>query len=120
MEILIGIIAGIGTSLGIGGGTILILFLTLFLGINQPIAQAINLFCFIPASVISILYNWKKGNIHIKNCYFILIFGIFGALIGSYISQIINVQSLTKFFGYFLLIVVAYEIYDFFKFIKSE
>lgn len=120
MEILIGFIAGIGTSIGIGGGTILILFLTLFFGVEQHMAQAINLICFIPASLISIFYNFRQKNINIKDALPILIFGILGALIGSYIAQIANITILKKLFAVFLLCIAFYEIYDFYKFIKLQ
>lgn len=120
MEILIGLIAGLGTSIGIGGGTILILFLTLFLGLEQRMAQAVNLICFIPASIISIIYNLKKKNINLKNAFPILISGILGALVGSYISQNVNIPTLKKLFAIFLLFIAVYEIYDLYKFIKSK
>ena len=47
--ILIGIISGIVTGLGMGGGSILILFLTMFMDITQHTAQAakIILICFL-------------------------------------------------------------------------
>ena len=44
IEILTGFISGIVSGTGMGGGTILILCLSLFLGIDQKIAQATNLY----------------------------------------------------------------------------
>ena len=46
-ETLIGIISGIVSGTGMGGGTILIFFLTFMLGIDQHVAQATNLIFFI-------------------------------------------------------------------------
>ena len=43
IEVFIGILSGIVSSLGMGGGTILILLLTLFLGLDQKAAQGFNL-----------------------------------------------------------------------------
>ena len=51
MIFLFGVISGIITAMGMGGGTILILLLTLFAGINQHNAQGINLIFFIPTSI---------------------------------------------------------------------
>lgn len=120
MEIIVGLIAGVGTSIGIGGGTILILFLTMFLGIEQHIVQAINLVCFVPASIISIIYNLKEKNINIKESITILISGIVGALLGCYISKNININVLRKLFAIFLLCISIYEIYDLYKYIKKQ
>ena len=60
MEVVFGIIAGIITSLGMGGGAILILLLTLFMNIDQHISQATNLIFFIPTAITSIIINVKK------------------------------------------------------------
>ena len=48
IESLIGLVSGIVTGTGMGGGTILILLLTLIIGTNQHEAQATNLIFFIP------------------------------------------------------------------------
>ena len=115
MEILIGIIAGIITAIGMGGGTILILLLTIFLGVPQHIAQATNLFFFIPTSITAIILNIINKNIDYKLGINILIAGIIGAIIGSEISSKIEVQNLRKIFGIFLLCVAIHEIYNFYK-----
>ena len=49
--ILIGLISGIISGMGIGGGTILIPALTIILSMEQNTAQAINLIYFIPTAV---------------------------------------------------------------------
>lgn len=54
VEVLIGIISGIVTGGGMGGGTILILLLTLFTGMEQHIAQASNIVFFIPTALAAI------------------------------------------------------------------
>ena len=46
--ILIGFVSGIVSVTGMGGGTILIFLLTFLMGIEQHIAQGINLIFFIP------------------------------------------------------------------------
>ena len=43
-EIVIGVISGIVSGTGMGGGTILIFLLTFFCGLEQHIAQATNYF----------------------------------------------------------------------------
>ena len=43
IQILIGVVAGIFSGIGMGGGTILIFLLTTFGGLEQHIAQATNI-----------------------------------------------------------------------------
>ena len=63
-EIIIGLISGIVSGTGMGGGTILIFLLTSICGLEQHIAQATNLIFFIPTSIIAIIVNLKNKNIH--------------------------------------------------------
>ena len=62
LAILFGFIAGMVTGLGMGGGTILILLLSVFMGLEQHIAQATNLIFFIPTSLSAIFINLKQKN----------------------------------------------------------
>ena len=60
IEILIGMISGIISGTGMGGGTILIFLLTFMMGIEQHVAQATNLIFFIPTSIVAIIINIKN------------------------------------------------------------
>ena len=120
MEILIGMISGIITSIGMGGGTVLILLLTLFLKIPQNIAQATNLIFFIPTAITAIILNLKEKNIEIKVGKNVVFWGIIGAIFGSILANKINVRNLRKIFGIFLLCVAIYEICNFFKLYIKE
>ena len=63
IEILIGMISGIVSGTGMGGGTILIFLLTFMMGIEQHVSQATNLIFFIPTSIVAIIINIKNKNI---------------------------------------------------------
>ena len=114
-EILIGVIAGIVSGTGMGGGTILIFLLSFMLGVEQHIAQATNLIFFVPTAIVAISVNLKNKNIDTKLAILISIFGILGAIIGANISIHIDVSILKKCFGIFLTIVTMNEIYSIFK-----
>jgi len=120
MEILIGIISGIVSGTGMGGGTILIFCLTFFMGIEQHMAQATNLIFFIPTSIVAIIVNIRNKNINLKLAIIISIFGILGAIIGAEISVHINVDILRKCFGAFLALVALNEIYSITKEYKNS
>ncbi len=114
-EIIIGIISGIVSGTGMGGGTILIFLLSFFMGVEQHIAQATNLIFFIPTAIVAIIVNLKNKNIDIKLAILISIFGILGAIIGANISINIDVSILKKCFGIFLAIIAINEIYSIIK-----
>lgn len=114
-EILIGIVAGIVSGTGMGGGTILIFLLSFLLGIEQHVAQATNLIFFIPTAIVAIIVNFKNKNIDTKLAIIISVFGILGAIIGANISIHIDVKILKKCFGIFLAMIALNEIYSIFK-----
>ena len=119
-EIIIGVISGIVSGTGMGGGTILIFLLTYLCNIEQHIAQATNLIFFIPTSIIAIIINAKNKNINIKLGIIISLYGILGAIIGANLSIHLDMKSLRKYFGIFLLIISAHEIYFIIKQYKKE
>lgn len=114
-EIITGFISGIVSGTGMGGGTILILVLSVFLGIEQHTAQATNLIFFIPTSISAIVVAIKEKLIEWKIGITIAITGTIGAFIGASISTRMSVEILRKCFGGFLAIIAVYEIYSLIK-----
>ena len=121
IHILIGVISGIFSGVGMGGGTILVYFLTSLLGIDQHTAQATNLIFFIPTSIAAILINFKNRKVDLKLTIIISFFGIIGAVIGAQIANKTNLENLRKYFGYFLVFITLNEIYMIIKeYIKDK
>ena len=119
-EILIGIVSGIISGAGMGGGTILIFLLSFVMGVEQHIAQATNLIFFIPTSIVAIIVNLKNKNIDLKLATIISICGVIGAIIGANIAINIDVGLLKKIFGIFLALVAINEIYSIIKKKKND
>ena len=119
-EILIGIVSGIISGAGMGGGTILIFLLSFVMGVEQHIAQATNLIFFIPTSIVAIILNLKNKNIDLKLATIISICGVIGAIIGANIAINIDVGLLKKIFGIFLALVAINEIYSIIKLYKND
>ena len=115
IETLIGVISGIISGTGMGGGTILIFLLGTVLGLNHHTAQASNLIFFIPTSISAIIVNLKNKNINLKIAIVISIAGIIGAIIGAKLAVLTNVNNLKKYFGIFLAVIATYEIYRLWK-----
>jgi uncharacterized protein len=112
LVLLIGFLAGIIGGMGIGGGTILIPSLVFFLGTEQHIAQSVNLISFIPTASVAILIHLKHKNIEKKLVISLILLGVIGALIGSFIAVSLDGQLLKKFFAGFLLLMGLYEIFS--------
>lgn len=120
LAIIFGIISGIVTGLGMGGGTILILLLSLFMEMEQHIAQATNLIFFIPTSLAAIVINLKQKNVDLKLAFIISIFGIIGAIIGAIVSENLSSENLRKYFAMFIMLIAFYEVYKLYKEYKTN
>lgn len=114
-EILFGLISGIVAALGMGGGTILILLLSIFTSLKQHLIQGTNLIFFIPTSIVAIYMNIKNKTIDYKLATGIIIAGIVGAVVGSKLSFKLENSILKKCFGIFLLFIALFEIFAFFR-----
>ena len=114
-EILTGLISGTISGTGMGGGTILILVLSIFLGVEQHTAQATNLVFFVPTSIAAIIVSIKSKLIEWNIGITLAINGIIGAIIGANISTRLDVISLKRYFGIFLSFIAIYEIYSIIK-----
>lgn len=109
---LIGLLSGIISGMGIGGGTILIPSLVLFYNLPQQQAQGVNLVVFLPIAIIALITHKKKGNIDFSFAKLIILGGIAGAIIGSIIAIKIDPLKLKRYFGFFLLVVGSYELFQ--------
>ena len=63
LPVLAGMVTGILSGFGIGGGTLLLVYLTAFAQMEQAQAQGINLLFFLPAALLSLPSHYKNGYI---------------------------------------------------------
>ena len=61
VALIVGTLLGFLTGLGVGGGSLLILWLTVVLSVPYPAARGINLLFFLPSACIACLFRWKQG-----------------------------------------------------------
>ena len=95
---LCGLVTGILSAWGIGGGTLLLLCMTLFFGVEQQTAQAINLLYFLPTAGISLFAHRKNGYLDKAVLRAAIPAGVVCALIAAVDSTVLR-----KPFGLFLL-----------------
>lgn len=105
----IGLVAGIVSGMGMGGGAILIPALVLVVSPEQHIAQSVNLLFFVPTAVIALIIHIKNKRIDFKMALPIIVFGLCGALFGSWLAIRLAGGDLKRLFGVFLLAMSVYE-----------
>lgn len=107
--IIIGLAAGIVSGMGMGGGAILIPALVLAVSPEQHIAQSVNLLFFIPTAIIALIIHIKNKRIDFKMALPIIVFGLCGAFLGSWLAIRLAGGDLRRLFGVFLLAMSTYE-----------
>jgi len=107
----IGLISGIVSGMGMGGGTILIPALIFFANTPQHLAQSINLSVFFPTAIIALCIHTKNKHVRYKLAFKIIIAGIIGAFVGSRIAVSMSTLALRKLFGVFILAMGIYEMF---------
>ena len=100
-----GLISGIIGGMGMGGGTLLIPILTIFLGFKQKNAQAINLLVFIPMSLFALIIHIKNKLVDFKVGIPVILSGVIFSILGSYLASVLSNALLKKIFAIFLLLV---------------
>jgi uncharacterized membrane protein YfcA len=104
-----GVLGGVLGGMGMGGGTLLIPLLTIFNGVGQHSAQAVNLIAFIPMAVVAILIHLKNKIINFKNVVFVILPGIVTCIIGCFVAKNVTGNLLGKIFGGFLIILAIIQ-----------
>ena len=112
VHIFIGIIAGFLGAIGVGGGSVLILYLTLFLQMPQLQAQGINLLFFIPCSIVGLIFHIKNHLVNFKLAVPLIVTGFTGVLCGYFLNARIDESILRKIFGIFILILAVSQVYS--------
>lgn len=108
---IIGLASGIVGGMGIGGGTILIPALVIFIKPEQHVAQGVNLLFFIPTAIVAIFIHFKNKRIDYKTAIPITLSGLIGAYMGANLAIALSGLALRKSFGVFLLIIGFYEMF---------
>ena len=111
ISLIAGFLAGIFSAWGIGGGTLLLLVMTLFLHVDQQTAQGINLLFFLPAAGMGLLFHRRRGLVDRAAVRCALPWGILSAGIGAWIASAVDVSVLRKPYGLLLLGTGSFMLY---------
>ena len=102
-EIVAGIIGGIVAGMGMGGGTLTIPILTIFLKYEQLRAQGVNLVAFLPMAVVALFIHIKNKLVDFKSTWLLAVVGCVFSLGGALIANNISNTILKKLFAIFLI-----------------
>ena len=104
VSLLVGTVLGFLAGLGIGGGSLLILWLTFVVGMPQEMARGINLLFFLPAAVIACIFRWRQGNVDFKKVLPAILAGCIAAGLCAWVAPNLNIELLKKLFGGLLIL----------------
>lgn len=111
ISVLVGTALGYLSGLGIGGGSLLILWLTVVLDMPQTEARSINLLFFLPAAAIACVYRWKQGAVEWKKIPPAILAGCAGAVLFSIVGRNMDLALLKKLFGGLLIVTGLRELF---------
>ncbi len=113
--ILFGFLSGIIGGMGMGGGTLLIPLLTIFLDLEQKLAQGINLITFLVMALVSLCIHYKNGYIETRGIFYIVLTGVVFSIGGAFVAGYLPSRILQICFGVFLSGLAVIEIIKSFK-----
>ena len=97
--IFIGTILGGLSGLGVGGGSLLMLWLTLVMGAEPESARLMNLRFFIPCALATSIFRWRQGKLSWKLTLLAVAAGCVGAVLGNLWRQYLDLALMRKIFG---------------------
>ena len=110
--LLAGTATGILSGFGIGGGSLLLIYMTSFAGVEQHLAQCINLLYFLPTAATALPSHWKNGYVDRPTLFPAILAGLAGTALAAWVATALEVSLLRKCFGLFLLYIGLRELFS--------
>lgn len=111
LSVLIGLLTGVLSGFGIGGGTMLLLWLTLVGGLSQQQAGGVNLLYFAGCALPALWGHLKNGLIDKQAVKWAVLFGLPACVAGAIAAALFDTTLLRRLFGVFLLVVGWRELF---------
>lgn len=112
LPVLVGAATGVLSGFGVGGGTLLLVYLTAVLGMEQHLAQGINLLYFLPAAALALPAHWKNGYIEKKALLPVIGAGLVCAALAAWGASGMETGLLRKCFGAFLIVIGVTQLFS--------
>lgn len=108
---LAGAVTGVLSGFGIGGGSLLLIYMTNFAGVEQNLAQGINLLYFLPTAATALPAHIKNGYVEKEALVPAILAGLAGTALAAWVATSLDVGLLRKCFGVFLLVIGIRELF---------
>ena len=108
---LAGAVTGILSGFGIGGGTLLLIYMTAFAGVEQHLAQGINLLYFLPTAATALPSHIKNGFLDRQTARAAIPAGLAGTALAAWWATALDVTLLRRCFGAYLLLIGLRELF---------
>jgi uncharacterized protein len=106
-----GLICGILSGFGIGGGSILMIWMTAVMAMDQRVAQGINLLYFLPTAAAAMLFHAKHHTVAWRAIVPAVLAGTVAAGLSAWAATTIEVHLLRRLFGGFLILTGFSELF---------
>jgi len=103
VAVIAGLVLGYLAGLGVGGGSLLMLWLTIALEMDYSQARAINLMFFLAAAGAVSFFRWKRGTINFAQILPAVIVGCACTAAATWFSDKVDKELIQKLFGALLL-----------------
>ena len=110
VAIFVGAALGFLSGLGVGGGSLLLLWLTLVMGTPQETARVMNLMFFLPCALIATVFRWKQSKLSLPIALPAVPGGLLGAALGCLLGPQVNAELLKKAFGVLFILTAIREL----------
>lgn len=108
---LAGAVTGVLSGFGVGGGSLLLIYMTSFAGVPQALAQGINLLYFLPAAATALPAHFKNGYVEKRALLPAIGAGLVCAALTAWAATALDVGILRKCFGVFLIVIGLRELF---------
>lgn len=112
VSFLVGTAAGVLSAFGIGGGSLLLVYLTVFAGVPQQTAQGTNLLYFLPTAGAALSAHRKNGLLDSCTILPAILAGLFTAAGAAWLSNGLDTSLLRRLFGLFLLYIGVTQLFE--------
>jgi uncharacterized membrane protein YfcA len=108
---LAGFVTGVLSAWGIGGGSLLVVYMTVFAGVPQQTAQGVNLTYFLPTSLTALYSHLKNKLVETRLAVPAVITGVLTAVGTALAASALDTGVLKIIFGVFIILVGAGELF---------
>lgn len=108
---LAGAATGVLSGFGVGGGSLLLIYMTSFAGVPQTLAQGVNLLYFLPTAATALPAHLKNGYVEKKALVPAIAAGLVCSALTAWAATALDVNILRRCFGGFLILIGLRELF---------